>query len=1060
MRMYGCVYTAIPGWTPLVSHSRHVRSCYGSRLFSLLRARKLCSADRDAESARFILNASITSPSSHGTSSASTVGLMEESGTGDTGGPKHDVGDLDQFVEEQLALLELERNEEVEQSTKLQEKYSVKELQSKGLCITKLVLASAHTGLYGRTIGKFRSCHYGAPLPSHGFSNGDIVGVAVASDPAREVICSGVVSSVAQANITLAFDEGREVLGSDDGRIFNLLKLANDVTYRRLKRTLEALRRCREVRYSSLVEILFGTSSPTEAPALPSQQPVEFYNTKLDESQQEAVAFSLRQKELAVIHGPPGTGKTTTLVEVVLQCTRQGSKVLVCAPSNVAVDNLVERLSATPLKIVRLGHPARLLPGIARHSLDAILASSDDFGIIGDIRKEIDDLVSTAAQSKAKDKGYQTRGKLGELRKELKERERRAIGRILANAHVVLSTLTTASSDGPLRNLPESHFDVAVIDECSQALEVACWMALLRAPKCILAGDHLQLPPTIVSEAAAKGGLEVTLMERVVRRHGPVSVRMLSTQYRMHELIMRWPSQRLYGGRLRAHPSVAEHLLRDLPGVEDNEDTALPLLLIDTAGCEMAELDTPDEESKGNEGEADLVAIHVERLVSSGVPASEIAVISPYNLQVELIRLRLSSRHPDLEVRSVDGFQGREKEAVVMSFVRSNDTGSVGFLAEDRRVNVAVTRARRHLAVVCDSVTLSRHDFLKSLVDYLGEEGEVRSAREYSTELELCSSTARPSSVRLKEPKKSASKSKTKLQPDKTSKVERGGKPRQPAKANSNSCAQRSAEERTPQSKWEAAVRNFADSKDKEHSFPSSLTAFERRTVHELAEKLGLVHISEGDGAERHIVLRKHHVRERGPDPCFSNTEQQKPSQKAPPDSTDDTSAVKTEPTKTESCESECSATDAGPSTVQRTVQGATKQKKKKVVKPGNDKGKAAEGEGEAEEDFDELISKVIAADRTCGFDRCGEKLHTVLAGTGGPCPFCRRGFCFKHALPEVHGCGEEARAHARAAWHRSRGGTVAPPHTKPEKKAQVRKALGQQLAQMAESRKKQTKKK
>ncbi|KAH8036045.1 hypothetical protein HPB51_016349 [Rhipicephalus microplus] len=221
----------------------------------------------------------------------------------------------------------------------------------------------------------------------------DIVGVVVASDATREVICSGVVSSVTSTNITLAFDEGRDTLDADDGRIFNLLKLANDVTYRRLKRTLEKLRKTRETRYCNLIEILFGTVSSTEAPITTSQKPIEFFNKDLDESQQEAVAFSLKQKELAIIHGPPGTGKTTTLVEVVLQCSMQGSKVLVCAPSNVAVDNLVERLLCTSLKVVRLGHPARLLPAIARHSLDAILARSDDFGIIGDIRKEIDGLM-------------------------------------------------------------------------------------------------------------------------------------------------------------------------------------------------------------------------------------------------------------------------------------------------------------------------------------------------------------------------------------------------------------------------------------------------------------------------------------------------------------------------------------------------------------------------------------------------------------------------------------------------------------------------------------------
>lgn len=983
---------------------------------------------------------------------------MENSQTS-SGGVNHEEDrSLDGFVKKQLALLELERQEEVEQNAKLQEKYSVKELQSKGLCITKLVLDSAHTGLYGRNICKFRSCHHGAPLPSHGFSNGDIVGVVVASDPAREVICSGVVSSVAPANITLAFDEGRDTLDADDGRVFNLLKLANDVTYRRLKRTLEKLRKTREVRYNNLIEILFGTVSPTEAPASTFRQPAEFSNDALDESQKEAVAFSLRQKELAIIHGPPGTGKTTTLVEVVLQCAKQGSKVLVCAPSNVAVDNLVERLAATPLKVVRLGHPARLLPAIARHSLDAIMARSDDFGIIGDIRKEIDDIMSSSAKSKAKDKGYQTRGKLAELRKELKDRERRAIGRILATADVVLSTLTTASDDGPLKNLPEGHFQVAVIDECSQALEIACWMALLRAPKCILAGDHLQLPPTIVSEAAAKGGLEVTLMERALRLHGEAVVRMLVTQYRMHELIMRWSSDRLYAGKLVAHASVAAHLLRDLPGVEDNDDTALPLLLIDTAGCGMVELDTPDDESKGNEGEADLVSIHVERLISSGVPASEIAVISPYNLQVELIRLRLSSRHTGLEIRSVDGFQGREKEAVVMSFVRSNDSGTVGFLAEDRRINVAVTRARRHLAVVCDSATMSRHDFLKSLVDYIGDEGEVRSAREYTSDLELCSSTLRPSSLREREVNRPANKPKPKSRQQPSQGAQNVQGTRQASKQNGVQSSQKAPEKASDLSPWEAMVKAFADSAEKQRSLPSSLTAYERRIVHELAERLGLIHVSEGDGDNRHIVLKKRAVQKKVPGASCSVDERHKLSGTDLKDSMDTVEVTTMKPSATEAERSPNASTVIDVPTVSSRpkVQETNKthqQKNKKPAKPLVDDSK------DEEEDFDELIANVMKSDRTCSFAKCNEKLHTALAGTGGPCPFCRRGFCFKHALPEVHGCGEEACKQARIAWHRSKGGTVAPGYVKPEKRAQVQKALDKRLTQMAESRKRQTKK-
>lgn len=976
--------------------------------------------------------------------------------------------DLDEFVNKHLELLELERNEEVEQNAKLQEKFSLKELQSKGLCITRLLLGSSRTGLYGRNICRFRSSHHGAPLPSHKFSSGDIAGVVVASDPAREVICSGVVSNVSHTDVMVAFDEGRNSLEGHDGRTFHLLKLANDVTYRRLRRTLEKLSRDREIRYSSLVQILFGTSRPGKNAESSATPPLELYNDALDDSQREAVRFALRQRELAVIHGPPGTGKTTTLVEVILQCAKQGAKVLVCAPSNVAVDNLVERLSKSPLRIVRLGHPARLLPGIAKHSLDAVLASTDDFGIVEDIRKEIDTLLSTASKNEAKDSYH--KGRLSQLRKELKERERKAVSRVLTNSNVILSTLTTASDDGPLRNLPRGHFEVAVVDECSQALEAACWTALVRAPKCILAGDHLQLPPTIVSEAAAKGGLAVTLMERALGLHGEGVKRMLNVQYRMHEAIMKWSSDRLYEGRLEAHASVASHLLRDLPGVDDNDDTATPLLLIDTAGCSMTELDTPDDESKGNEGEADLVAIHVERLILSGLDPSSIAVISPYNLQVELIRLRLSPRHPTLEVRSVDGFQGREKEAVVMSLVRSNDAGKVGFLAEDRRINVAITRARRHVAVVGDSVTVSRHDFLKSLIDYLTAEGDVRSAREYSADLELCSAV-RPKGLRLNEDKKKPAR-KPGAKPKTTAHSEKQQKgaiqhTKTTAAGNGSHQSPQKTEDDATLGRIHETVGAFVASRRTEQAFPATLTAYERRLIHEVAERFHLLHASEGDGKERHVVLRKRApvepalnqscstvVAKKSEDgEKLSSKEQRTASgcgNGAP--ELDDTSDNSVPDVSNDDSDGSEGVTAVAASAKPKASSKHSKGKKRATKTTSG-------GDAKDEGDFDELIASVVAADHTCADPACREKLHTMLAGTGGPCPFCKRGYCFKHALPEAHGCGDEARAHARAAWLKSRGGTVAPPVLRPDKKAQVRKELDKQLAKMADSRKRQTKK-
>ncbi|XP_064476422.1 DNA-binding protein SMUBP-2-like isoform X3 [Ornithodoros turicata] len=672
--------------------------------------------------------------------------------------------DLDTFIKRHSELLELER-EEAEQNAQAQERFTLRELENKGLVIKRVLVDSCCPGLYGRRhVYNFRPCKRRAPFPANKFASGDVASIVLAGDPAREGICSGVVTRVTQAVISVAVDNAADSsLYYDDRRLFHLFKLANDVTHRRLKSTLEMMQKRREIRFSPLIQLLFGTTKLTSASE--TRDPgnaLGYFNKNLDASQKEAVKFALSQKEVGIIHGPPGTGKTTTLIEVVMQLVRNGSKVLVCAPSNIAVDNLVEKLISYEgrVKVVRLGHPARVLPEIQRYCLDAVVERSKIYSIMENMRKELDSLLSAAKKGCVTNRcraAHRRRDK----QRELQLLEQHAVEMTLRDTDVVLSTLTTASEEGPLNRLPPEFFDVAVVDECSQALEVACWMALLRAPKCVLAGDHLQLPPTIVSKRAADGGLSLTLMERLLKLHGNSIVKMLTVQYRMNADIMRWSSDKLYEGKLEAHNSVERHLLRDVPGVVDNKATSTPLLLIDTAGCGMYELDTVHKDSKSNEGEADLVCIHVENLISSGVKAADIAVISPYNLQVELLQLRLRSKHDDLEIQSVDGFQGREKEAVVMSFVRSNTKGTVGFLAEERRINVAVTRARRHLAVVCDSATVSRHPFIKSLVDYLTTNGSVQCAQEYSADLARRRSL-RPSNVKLNQKKVSTKSQKSK----------------------------------------------------------------------------------------------------------------------------------------------------------------------------------------------------------------------------------------------------------------------------------------------------------
>ena len=298
-----------------------------------------------------------------------------------------------------------------------------------------------------------------------------------------------------------------------------------------------------------------------------------------------------------------------------------------------------------------------------------------------------------------------------------------ALAELLREAIVVMSTLTSVRSVAHM-----TTYDLLIIDECGQATEPACWLAIPFARKLLLAGDPCQLPPTILSQEAARRGLALSLMERQMELHRQGVVHMLDTQYRMHKLIQAWSSENLYGGRLKAAPAVCGHLLDQLPGVSSTKQTQPTLLLVDTAGCRLMEAQEVRSSSFNNPGEADLVVLHVTSLVKAGLPAGDIGVITPYKQQVKLIATKMRAAGLDVEVNSVDGYQGREKEAILLSLVRSNERGQVGFVGDRRRLNVAVTRARRHLFVVCDAATVCRNKTIRSLVNHMERSGEARSA--------------------------------------------------------------------------------------------------------------------------------------------------------------------------------------------------------------------------------------------------------------------------------------------------------------------------------------------
>jgi DNA polymerase alpha-associated DNA helicase A len=446
-----------------------------------------------------------------------------------------------------------------------------------------------------------------------------------------------------------------------------------------MNQTMSKLQKFSDQEYTPFMRVLFGQASPTPLPSDlndPSNplHKLEWNDPNLNDSQKEAIRFALASREVALIHGPPGTGKTHTLIELILQLLKQKLRLLVCGPSNISVDNIVERLASHKVPMVRLGHPARLLPSVLNHSLDVLTRTSEAAALVQDVRKEMDDKQNSIRKTRNAKERRQIYTELKELRQEFREREKGCVNNLVGGSKVILATLHGAGGF----HLKGQEFDVVIVDEASQALEAQCWVPLLwvKANKLVLAGDHLQLPPTIKSlnskeskaakkdakkskegernaaEAATKPAkgmtLETTLFDRLLALHGPSIKRMLTTQYRMHEKIMRFPSDELYESKLIAADFVKDRLLKDLPyEVKDTEDTREPVVFWDTQGDDFPEKTEDDAVTKGskgmslgdsrsNEAEAALVRMHVSNLIEAGVKPDDIAVVTPYNAQVRI----------------------------------------------------------------------------------------------------------------------------------------------------------------------------------------------------------------------------------------------------------------------------------------------------------------------------------------------------------------------------------------------------------------------------------------
>ena len=468
-------------------------------------------------------------------------------------------------------------------------------------------------------------------------------------------------------------------------------------------------------------------------------------DTALDDRQLAAVDGALRSGDIALVWGPPGTGKTRTLVEVVRQRVLRGERVLCCAPSNTAVDNLGIRLAECGVRAVRLGHPARVSPALSALTIDAQVERDGAFDLAREWRDRARALRKSAAAAQSAKRGSRediaaARAETRRLWSEARALDRDA-AREVANAErvivdrsdVVLATCVGA--DHPI--LGETLFDCVVIDEATQAPDPLLLVAFRRAKVAVLAGDPHQLGPVVVGGAQAEQVLGTTIFERLVAaelaRGGDVV--MLEKQHRMNVEIMTFPSRSMYEGRLVAAPEVAAHTLADLEALPDPARPR-PVWMIDTAGKDWLEERTDFEPggslnnlpafhvdpSTFNSGNAERVAAEARRLLSRGIAATDLAIIAAYSAQARRLRdLLREERAAGLEIGTVDGFQGREKEAVIVDLVRSNDSGELGFLANTRRMNVALTRAKRFLLVIADSATLGNHPYYAQFLAYIDE---------------------------------------------------------------------------------------------------------------------------------------------------------------------------------------------------------------------------------------------------------------------------------------------------------------------------------------------------
>ena len=482
----------------------------------------------------------------------------------------------------------------------------------------------------------------------------------------------------------------------------------DETSYRLMFEALKQVIGAKNNRLAELRDIFHGTQPASTF----SFHPLRF--PWLNATQEEAVNKVLHAKDVAIVHGPPGTGKTTTLVEAVYETLHRENQVLVCAQSNMAVDWISEKLVDRGVSVLRIGNPSRVNDKMLSFTYERRFESHPDYPQLWSIRKAIRELYARSRKGAEREA---VRQKINSLKDRATELEIRINESLFSEARVIACTLVGSAN----RLLTGQKFGTLFIDEAAQALEAACWIPIRKADRVILAGDHCQLPPTVKAPEALRAGLGHTLMQTIVKNK-PDTVSLLKLQYRMNDEIMRFSSEWFYGGMLQSAPEVKYRSILDF-------DT--PIEWINTEGLDCNEEFIGENYGRINKSEAELsieqlkgyiTKIGRERFLDERI---DVGMISPYKAQVQYLRRLVRNDaffkpyRQAITINTVDGFQGQERDVILISLVRANEEGQIGFLNDLRRMNVAITRARMKLIILGDASTLTRHAFYKKLYTYI-----------------------------------------------------------------------------------------------------------------------------------------------------------------------------------------------------------------------------------------------------------------------------------------------------------------------------------------------------